>query len=77
MHLRMASGIDKADDTREMELEEVIEQIPMGFFHYRLLFMCGLCFMADGLEVNLLAYISQCAGDEWALNDAEVNTLDC
>lgn len=41
-------------------LDEVIEKIPVGWFHYRLLFICGLAFMADGLEVSLLAFISAC-----------------
>ena len=63
------------DVIKEMELEEALEALPIGFFHYRLLFMCGLCFMADGLEVNLLAYISQCAGEEWSLNDAEISLI--
>ena len=59
----------------EIDLEQALEMLPVGFFHYRLLFMCGLCFMADGLEVNLLAYISQCAGDEWNLSDAEISSI--
>ena len=63
------------DATKELELDHVLEMLPVGFFHYRLLIMCGLCFMADGLEVNLLAYISQCAGDEWGLSNAEVSSI--
>ena len=59
----------------EMELEEVVEMIPIGFMHYRLLAMCGLCFMADALEVNLLSYISQCAGDEWNLTNVEISSI--
>ena len=57
------------------ELDAILDSIPVGFFHYRLLFMCGLCFMADGLEVNLLAYISQCAGDEWNLSNEEISSI--
>jgi hypothetical protein len=34
----------------------------VGYFHYRLLLMCGMCFMADAMEVSLLAFMATCAG---------------
>jgi len=54
-----------------MYLEEALAMNPMGFFQYRLLFMCGLAFMADALEINLLTFLATCAGDEWGLSDAQ------
>ena len=44
-------------------LDSVIDSIPVGFFHYRLLLMCGLAFMADAMEVSLLTILGTCAGD--------------
>ena len=32
----------------EVDVNEVLDNIPVGFFHYRLLLICGLSFMADG-----------------------------
>ncbi len=52
-------------------LDEALELYPVGFFQYRILILCGFAFMADSLEVNLLVFLSTCAGDEWDLNDQE------
>ena len=38
--------------------------------------ICGLAFMADALEINLLYFLSVCAGDEFNLSDAEKAGLD-
>lgn len=35
--------------TREMRLDDILEKMPVGRFHYRLLVICGLCFMADAM----------------------------
>lgn len=59
----------------EMTLDAAIESIPVGYFHYRLLFMCGAVFMADAMEVNLLTFMSQCAGAEWGLDNAQVAAI--
>jgi hypothetical protein len=46
----------------ERSLNDVLEDISLGFFHYRLLVMAGLVFMADAMEVTLLSFIAICAG---------------
>jgi MFS family permease len=58
-----------------LSVEEALELNPVGFFHYRLLLMCGLTFMTDALEVTLLAFLSSCAASEWQLSDAQEATL--
>ena len=58
-----------------MSLDDAIDAIPVGTFHYRLLFMCGAVFMADAMEVNLLAFISECAGSEWGLNKPQIASI--
>lgn len=55
-----------------LTLDEVLEKIPLGIFHYRLLVVCGMSFMADAMEVTLLSFISTCAGDDWNLKDSEI-----
>ena len=35
-----------------MTLDEAIDALPVGAFHYRLLAMCGAVFMADAMEVS-------------------------
>lgn len=52
-------------------LDDVLEFIPVSWYHYRLFLMCGLSFMADSMEVALLAFISKCAGVEWNLTGSE------
>ena len=34
---------------QEMEIDEVMEKIDLGWFHYRLLTICGLAFMSDAM----------------------------
>lgn len=60
---------------KEITLDEVLESLPVSFFHYRLLIICGLAFMADAMEVSLLSYLSTCAGDEWNLSDSKRATI--
>jgi MFS family permease len=56
-------------------LDEVLESIPVGFFHLRLALICGSAFMADAMEVSLLSYIAICAGDDWNLSDTQQATI--
>jgi MFS family permease len=44
----------------------------VGMFHYRLLAICGLSFMADAMEVSLLSFMAPCVGLSWALADSEI-----
>ena len=60
---------------KAISLEEALDLNPVGWFQYRLLLMCGLAFMADALEVNLLTFIATCAGDDWDLSDSEVASI--
>lgn len=56
---------------KALTLDEALEKNPVSFFQYRLLLLCGLAFMVDSLEVNLLTFISTCAGNEWDLTSQE------
>jgi MFS family permease len=54
-----------------LTLDEALEKNPIGFYQYRLLLLCGLAFMTDALEVNLLSFLSVCAGKEWNLSSGQ------
>jgi hypothetical protein len=43
----------------EVTLEELLDDIPIGKFHYRLLVICGMAFMADAMEVRVAIYLSR------------------
>mmetsp|Transcript_12153 Transcript_12153/g.12227 ORF Transcript_12153/g.12227 Transcript_12153/m.12227 type:complete len:495 (+) Transcript_12153:72-1556(+) len=56
-------------------LEEIINTMPVRAFHYRLLIISGLGFMADALEISLLSFMSVCAGIDWELSSEEIATI--
>lgn len=58
-----------------LTLDQAFAYTPIGVFHYRILLLCGFAFMADALEVNLLSFLSTCAGDEWNLSNSEIASL--
>eukprot|EP01036_Dinobryon_divergens_P026166 gene26166-34783_t len=60
-----------ADSIDELSLDEALSMNKVSTFQYRILLMCGLAFMADSLEVNLLSFLSTCAGAEWNLTNAQ------
>ena len=55
----------------DSDIDVLMEQIPLGMFHYKLLLMCGLLFMCDSMEVSLLTFMNTCAGNEWGLTDVQ------
>jgi MFS family permease len=60
---------------QKLTIDEAIDGIPIGFFHFRLLALCGSSFLADAAEVNLLAFVSVCAGVEWDLTTAQIASI--
>ena len=36
-------------EVKEMRLDDVLELIPVGKYHYRLLIICGMSFMSDAM----------------------------
>jgi MFS family permease len=55
----------------EISLDDALDLNVIGFYQYRLLTLCGLAWMADALELNLLTYLSSCAGVEFGLSETE------
>ena len=56
-------------------LDDVLEEIPMGKFHFFIFFLAGLAFCTDAMEVVLLGFISPCAGADWDLSNEEMASL--
>jgi putative MFS transporter len=54
-----------------MDLDALIESIPLSLWHVRLLILCGLLFMVDAMEVALLSFLTTCVGNEWHLGGSE------
>ena len=52
-------------------LDEIMDLIPVGKYHYMLLILAGLAFASDAMEVNILYFTSHCAAIEWNLTSAE------
>lgn len=67
--------MSEMDDVNKITVDAIIENIPISFFHHRLLIICGLSFMADSMEVSLLSFISSCAGDEFQLTNNKKASL--
>lgn len=59
----------------EKTLDSILDSMPISYFHFRLILICGLSFMADAMEVSLLSFTSTCAGEEWNLSYHEKATI--
>jgi MFS family permease len=59
----------------EISLDLLMEKLPVSYFHYRLLLMCGLAFMADAMEVSLLSFMAIAAGKEWSLSHVQMASI--
>ena len=68
-------GEPTEEDAPLMRLDDVLELLPVGKYHYRLLFICGMSFMSDAMEVTLLSFLSICAVADWDLSDSQVATI--
>lgn len=52
-------------------LDEVMDMIPVGRYHYLLLVIAGLAFASDAMEINILYFTSHCAAIEWNLSSVQ------
>jgi putative MFS transporter len=72
---QLYDGSDEMEEKIEMDVDGVLNEINLGFFHYRLLFICGLSYMADAVEIGFLSYASLCIKEEWNLSTFEASSL--
>ena len=64
-----------AERITNTNIDDILSQFEVSYFHYRLLILCGLAFMNDAMEVLLLTFLSACAGAEFDLNETDIATL--
>jgi MFS family permease len=60
---------------KKLTIDDCLDIIPLSYFQYRLLILCGVLFMADAMEVILLSFLTACAGETFHLNDAEMSSI--
>ena len=65
------SSVSAISGEGEVSIDFLLDTLPVGPFHYRLLSVCGLSFIADGIEVSLLSFVATCAGREWGLSGSQ------
>jgi MFS family permease len=74
--MESSSSSSLNDDLPESKsVESIIDSLPITSFHHVLLIICSLSFMTDAIEVNLLSYISPCAGADFNLSEQEQATV--
>mmetsp|Transcript_64106 Transcript_64106/g.164973 ORF Transcript_64106/g.164973 Transcript_64106/m.164973 type:complete len:482 (+) Transcript_64106:55-1500(+) len=56
-------------------LEQFLDKLSIGYFHLRLLFLCGLGFAAAGIEVGLVSFLFPELRRSWDLNEYQLSML--
>lgn len=67
------SSLDEADET--IVIDNAVDLLGIGMFHYVGLITTGLCFMADSMEVSLLSFLAVTLKEEWELTAGEAATI--
>jgi MFS transporter, putative metabolite:H+ symporter len=62
-------------EKRIVSIDQAIEEIGYGKFQRRLLWICGLGWAADAMEVLLIAFILPAIGEEWGLSATQKGFL--
>lgn len=53
-------------------LDEVLGEIPVGWYHVMLVTLAGLAYACDSMVANVVGFSSKCAGDEFSLTPEQV-----
>eukprot|EP00039_Didymoeca_costata_P004672 m.75425 g.75425 ORF g.75425 m.75425 type:complete len:462 (-) comp12500_c0_seq2:72-1457(-) len=69
--------MEKFDDGKEvtMTLQEAMTLMGHGLSQYRVLLVCGLCFMSDSIEIGMLSFLQIKAREEFELSSVGESTL--
>ena len=70
-----APPTSRAGADRVLLLDDVIEGIGVGRFHYELLLLCGLGWMSDGVEKCCLSYLLPILQTSWGLETWQLGLL--
>lgn len=58
-----------------LSIDAVISRIGFGRFQWKLLWICGFGWAADGMEVLLISFIIPAVAKEWALSKSQIGWL--
>ncbi|MDD4601139.1 putative niacin/nicotinamide transporter NaiP [bioreactor metagenome] len=58
-----------------MDIISRLERIPIGRFHYKLLFITGLGWMFDAMDTGIIAFILPTLAKQWGLSPAQMGYL--
>ena len=64
-----------ADADAVWSVDEALQRVQWGLFSWRLMFLCGFCYMSDAVEVMLLGFLQVALTAEWGLSPFEASTL--
>jgi len=71
-----AESLDNSATERgAVSLDLVLSEIGLGYFHFRLLFVCGIGFSAAAIEVVLTAFLFAELRHHWGLDEYELSVL--
>jgi MFS transporter, AAHS family, 4-hydroxybenzoate transporter len=59
----------------EINVSDVINQSPIGRFQWRLYFLCGLCLIMDGFDVQAIGYVAPALSQDWKITGAILGTV--
>jgi AAHS family 4-hydroxybenzoate transporter-like MFS transporter len=54
-------------DSRKLDVVEVIDSSPIGRFQIAIFVLCGLCLMLDGFDVQAIGYVAKTLFTEWQI----------
>lgn len=60
---------------RALTIDEVIEEIGLGRFQYKLLAICGVGWAADAMEVIIIAFVIPAVIREWSLTSGQAGFI--
>lgn len=66
-----APATDVPTNLDEVTIDEAVDRIPLGPFHVLVFFVCGFAWMADAMEVLLLAFVGPSIRCEWDVTDVQ------
>jgi putative MFS transporter len=58
-----------------MDVISRLEKIPVGKFHYKLLFVTGLGWMFDAMDTGIISFVLPALGKEWGLSSAQMGYI--
>ena len=71
----MSGQVSGADTRTQVDVEALIDRSRIGRFQIGMLFMCGLCLIMDGFDVQAMGYIAPALIAEWGVPRAALGPV--